>query len=59
MNPMTRLNRVLNLLKEYEDFIKYYMPDDDIVGYITLECLRLKKEKLTQELIEHGCRRKN
>ena len=57
---MTRLDRVLELLDNYDIFAGvcvecFGIPD----GAKFLEDLRKEKEKLTQELIEHGCRRKN
>lgn len=58
---MTRLDRVLKLLEDY-DRLADFIIDDDIVKSIApsrLEELRKEKELLTQELIEHGCRRKN
>lgn len=58
---MTRLDRVLKLLEDY-DRLADLIIDDDIVRSIApsrLEALRAEKETLTQELIEHGCRRKN
>ena len=58
---MTRLDRVLKLLEDY-DRLADLIIDDDIVRSIApsrLEALRVEKEALTQELIEHGCRRKN
>lgn len=58
---MTRLYRVLKLLEEY-DRLADLIIDDDIVKSVApsrLEELRKEKAKLTQELIEHGCRRKN
>ena len=58
---MTRLDRVLKLLNDYDDlvataFINYCIGQDcrKMLAY-----LRQEKEKLAQELIEHGCRRKN
>lgn len=56
---MTRLDRVLKLLEEYDECLEYYIGDDDTTGYFTLKELRKEKEHLAQELIEHGCRRKN
>ena len=58
---MTRLDRVLKLLEDY-DRLTDLIIDDDICRSIApsrLEDLRKEKEQLTQELIEHGCRRKN
>ena len=58
---MTRLDRVLKLLEDY-DRLADLIIDDDICRSIApsrLEELRQEKDQLTQELIEHGCRRKN
>lgn len=58
---MTRLDRVLKLLEDY-DRLTDLIIDDDVVRFIApsrLEGLRQEKAQLTQELIEHGCRRKN
>ena len=58
---MTRLDRLLKLLEEYDDLVavalQHYCVGQDCRKM--LEYLRLEKAKLTQELIEHGCRRKN
>ena len=56
---MTRLDRILKLLEDYDDALEYYLDDENMVGYITLKRLRIEKDQLTKELIEHGCRRKN
>ena len=57
---MTRLYRVLNLLETYDALAaSYYENRQYTVGYDILIELRQEKEKLTKELIEHGCRRKN
>ena len=53
---MTRLDRVLKLLEDY-DMLAYLLSNKNLESY--LERLRQEKEQLTQELIEHGCRRKN
>lgn len=57
---MTRLDRVLNLLEAYDELIDIAIPND-VCEYLApnIEAMREEKEKLTQELIEHGCRRKN
>ena len=58
---MTRLDRVLKLLEDY-DRLADLIIDDDVCRSIApsrLEELRKEKAQLTQELIEHGCRRKN
>jgi hypothetical protein len=58
--PMTRLDRVLKLLEEYDALAaNHYENNQYLVGYDILLELRKEKQKLTQELIEHGCRRKN
>ena len=58
---MTRLDRVLKLLEEYDDLVavafQNYCIGQDCRKMLTY--LRQEKEALTQELIEHGCRRKN
>ena len=57
---MTRLDRVLKLLEDYELVIHLAVPNDDIKSITPwLERIRKEKDQLTQELIEHGCRRKN
>lgn len=53
---MTRLDRVLKLLEDYDRLV-YLLSNKNLESY--LERLRVEKAKLTQELIEHGCRRKN
>lgn len=57
---MTRLDRVLTLLDDYDGLIDA-VASDEVRKCIApkLEDMRVEKEKLTQELIEHGCRRKN
>lgn len=57
---MTRLDRVLRLLEDYDALAaNRYENHQYLLGYDILLELREEKEKLTQELIEHGCRRKN
>ncbi len=57
---MTRLDRVLNLLERYDGLAQAGVNShDSILGHTMLKELREEKEKLTQELIEYGCRRKN
>ena len=58
---MTRLDRVLKLLERYDRLAADIFCGEIEWGAIsgTLIDLRKEKEKLTQELIEHGCRRKN
>ena len=53
---MTRLERILDLFEKDD---KLAAMNTSIFGIVRLEELRIEKEKLTQELIEHGCRRKN
>ena len=58
---MTRLDRVLQLLKDYHNLVLAMycgeVPVELIPPY--LDELRKEKDQLTQELIEHGYRRKN
>lgn len=58
---MTRLDRVLKLLEDYDDLVAiaftHYCIGQDCRKMLTY--LRQEKEKLRQELIEHGYRRKN
>lgn len=57
---MTRLDRILELFEEYELVIRLAVPNDTTKSIARwLERLRAEKDQLTQELIEHGCRRKN
>ena len=57
---MTRLDRVLKLLDKYDDLAACHFESKEyLVGHDILMRLRAEKEKLTQELIKHGCRRKN
>lgn len=56
---MTRLDRVLNLFERYDRLAQagaeYH---NSMYSRHLLAELRAEKKKLTQELIEHGCRRK-
>ena len=60
---MTRLDRVLDLLESYDRLSAtalencYGFKQELFTGL--LDDLREKKDQLTQELIKHGCRRKN
>jgi hypothetical protein len=58
---MTRLDRVLKLLKDYDNLVLAMYLDEVPVELVPphLDELRKEKAQLTQELIEHGCRRKN
>ena len=59
---MTRLDRVLNLLEQYDRLADLVIDEDEMYWSSApsmLKELRKEKEQLTQELIEHGCRRKN
>lgn len=59
---MTRLNRILNLLEQYDRLlciVLNFHPKLQIEFFNHLGELRCEKKLLTQELIEHGCRRKN
>ena len=58
---MTRLDRVLTLLERYDRLVSDIFCGEIEWGEIsgTLIDLRNEKDKLTKQLIEHGCRRKN
>ena len=58
---MNRLDRVLKLLQRYDDILVAALSayHNGTYGWTILAELRVEKEQLTQELIEHGCRRKN
>jgi hypothetical protein len=57
---MTRLERVLDLLDNYDIFAAACIESFGIpTGAKFLADLREEKEKLTKELIEHGCRRRD
>jgi hypothetical protein len=57
---MTRLDRLLNLLERYDGFAQIGVSShQNLFSYKMLEELRKEREKLTQELLKHGCRRKN
>lgn len=58
---MTRLDRVLELLEKYDALASVALRaySNSTYGLLMLEELRAEKDQLTQELIEHGCRRKN
>lgn len=57
---MTRLYRVLNLLKSYDQLAQAGINShQSLSGYKMIAELREKKEQLIKELIEPGCRRKN
>lgn len=61
---MTRLDRVLKLLDKYDGLAMAALSLQGCeaygtFGYDILASLRKEKDQLTQELIEHGCRRKN
>lgn len=57
---MTRLDRVLNVFDRYDKLVSIYIdPSDTTISKRELDELRKDKNALTQELIEHGCRRKN
>ena len=59
---MTRLDRILSLLKGYDGLLENVLisagSGPGTLGWIFLDELRKEKDQLTQELIEHGCRRK-
>jgi hypothetical protein len=55
---MTRLQRVLTLLERYDGLAAAGVGSHDSeFGRLLLKELREEKDKLTQELTEHGCRR--
>ena len=58
---MTRLDRVLKLLEEYDDLaavaLNNYCVGQDCRKMLAY--LRKEKDQLTKELIHRGCRRKN
>ena len=58
---MTRLDRVLELLERYDSLVSNLITayHNGKCGWVILGELRVEKEKLAQELIEHGCRRKD
>ena len=57
---MTRLDRILNIFDRYDKLVSIYIdPSDKTISKRELDKLREDKTILTQELIEHGCRRKN
>ena len=57
---MTRLDKILNIFDRYDKLISIYIdPSDKTISKRELDKLREDKIILTQELIEHGCRRKN
>ncbi len=57
---MTRLERVLDLIDNYDVFAEACIRSFGVPSMIEfITELREEKEKLTKELIEHGCRRKH
>ena len=57
---MTRLDRVLNIFDRYDKLISIYIdPSDTTISKRQLDKLREDKDVLIQELVKHGCRRKN
>lgn len=58
---MTRLDRILKLLDDYDTLAVALIFEAGHPEHYPcyLANLRAKKEELTKELIEHGCRRKN
>jgi hypothetical protein len=57
---MTRLDRVLNIFDRYDKLISIYIdPSDLTISKIQLDRLREDKAILIEELIEHGCRRRD
>lgn len=57
---MTRLERVIHLLERYDGLAEAGVNSHPSSSFATLllKELREEKEKLKQELIAHGCRRK-
>lgn len=56
---MTRLERVLDLLEKYDGLAEAGVKShNSVLGRTMLKDFREEKEKLAEELIEHGCRRK-
>ena len=57
---MTRLERVLGLIDNYDTFAEACIRSFGLISMIEfITELREEKEKLTKELIEHGCRRRD
>ena len=60
---MTRLDRVLKVFHDYDVLITLILNNEgkyfDTVERAVLDSIRDDRDQLTQELIEHGCRRKN
>lgn len=57
---MTRLDRIIKILDRYDRLVSTYIdPSDLTISKIQLDRLREDKAILIEELIEHGCRRKN
>ena len=57
---MTRLDRIINILNRYGLLVSTYIDRSDLtISKIKLNRLREDKAILIEELIEHGCRRKN
>lgn len=60
---MTRLDRVLKVFHDYDVLITLALNNEgkyfDTVERAVLDSIRNERDQLTQELIEHGCRRKN
>lgn len=55
---MTRLERVIKLLDRYDALAAAGVKShNSSFGEVLLKELQQEKEKLTQELTEHGCRR--
>jgi hypothetical protein len=51
---MTRLDRILDLFEKYDALAVNHYENISDWWDVLAECRR-EKEKLTQELIEHGC----
>lgn len=57
---MTRVERVLSLFEKYDGLAEAGINSNPSNSFATLllKELREEKDKLTKELIEHGCRRR-
>lgn len=55
---MTRLERVLDIFERYDRLAEIGVKShNSALGQAMLDEIRVEKDKLTKELIEHGCRR--
>ena len=60
---MTRLDRIIKVFNDYDLLITLILSNEnkyfDTVERAVLNSIRENRDKLKEELIEHGCRRKN